>query len=374
MVVKLVDDYLKNQSDLIVFIELKKEADIDKKFEYLKEFPVPILVNELIDPIKNRKEPNDISLASLARGMIYALGIDTNFKYKDGYIRFLEDFNNQIEDYVCYVGLTLAEEKKLSEALVTFKALTTINENNINGLYNYAKCCQDIALDGSDSKTAEAFESESLEAFEILIEKHPTFGPGYYYLGFHYVNMKLFKKAQLIWERGLEQEIDDIKKKEIEHQLDRIQDQVQYEEGYSFVLNNKPQKGLDKLIPLTEKYSDWWNLLFFIGLSYRQLQEYEKAISYFQKILLIKPTQTDTLNELGLCYTSLKRFEDAEKHFNKALKFKGEDSELLSNLGLVYMETGKYEEAKKMFEKSLDLNPDDEITQQCIAKLNHIMN
>ena len=371
--IKLVEDYLKNQSDLIIFIELKEDANIDQRFECLKKIPVPILVSELIEPIKNRKEPNEISLASMARGMIYALGIDSDFKYREEYINFLEDFNKQIEDYICYLGMTLAEEKKLTEALITFKALITINENNINGIYNYAKCCQDIARDATDSETAEAFESQSLEAFEILIEKHPSFGPGYYYLGFHYANMKLFKKAQLIWEKALEQEIDDIKKKEIKHQLNRIIDQVQYEEGYIFILNNKPQKGLDKLIPLTEKYTDWWNLLFFIGLAYRQLQDYEKAISYFQKIILIKPTQTDTLNELGLCYTSLERFENAEKHFIKALKFKGEDSELLSNLALVYMETGKYNEAKRMFEKSLDMNPDDEITQKCIAKLNSMI-
>ena len=370
---KTIEKFLKDQLNRIVFIELKKDAVIESKFNCIKEVPVPILVNELVDPIKEKTESEDISLASMARGMIYAIGIDSNFKYKDDYKSFLYAFHEKIEDYICYKGIKCAEEKEFLDALIFFKALIVVNKDNINGLYNYAKCCQDIIHDMQDKAKIEAFEKESLEAFEILNEKFPYFAPAYYFLGFHYVNQKLYKKAQLMWVKCMELDINDEKKKECIFQLDRIKDQVQYEEGYSYVLNNQPDKGIEKLLPLVEKYSDWWNLLFFIGLAHRQLHNFIEAIEYFQKIMQHKPTQSDTLNELGLCHASLKNFDEAEKYFNKALKYNGEDSEILSNLALVYMETGKLELAKEAFQRSIQINPDDEITKKCIAKLESML-
>lgn len=363
-----IERHLKDQFNRIVFIELKKEALLDEKYEYIKEIPIPILVKELVTS-DNQLESNDISLASMARGMIYVIGIDSEFNHKDTYKRFLYDFDDKIEDYIGYNGVKAAENKELIDAIIAFKALITINEENINGLYNYGKGCQDIVADMEDTEKIKAFERESLEAFEVLVEKFPDFAPAYYYLGFHYANQKLFKKASIVWGKCLELEIDDEKKSELILQIERIKDQVQYEEGYTYILNNQPKQGLDKLLPLTEKYSDWWNLLFFIGLAFRQQQNYQEAIEFFKKIIVIKPTQVDTYNELGLCYSSLNNYTEAEKMFKKALKFNGDDNEILSNLGILYMEKGNLQEAKEVFEKALKLNPDDEITKKCIQQL-----
>ncbi len=366
---KFIEKYLKEQFDRIVFIELKKDADLKGKFEYIKGIPIPILVKELVKS-SDSLESNNISLTSMVKGMIYSIGIDSDLKYREIYTKFIYDFDEHIEDYIGYSGVKLAEEKELIDAIIFFKALITINEDNVNGLYNYGKCCQDIARDMEDKDKIMAYERESLECFEILIEKFPDFAPAYYYIGFHYANQKLFKKASLVWSKCLELDIDDEKKGEVLVQIDKIKNQVQYEEGYTYVLNNQPEKGLEKLKPLLDKYSDWWNLLFFIGLAYRQQQNYKDAIDHFEKILTIKPTQVDTYNELGLCYSSLNNYSEAEKYFKKALKFNGEDSEILSNLGILYMENGDIKKAKETFERSIEINPDDEITKMCIQKLN----
>jgi len=371
---KSIEKYLKEQFDRIVFIEVKKEANLESRFDYIKGIPIPILISEIITSGNNPIETNNISLASMARGMVYSIGIDSNFKYKEIYTRFLYDFDEKIEDYIGYTGAKMAEEKQFMDAIISFKALMTINSENINGLYNYAKCCQDIIIDIEDNKDkVKAFEEESLEAFEVIIDKFPAFAPAYYYLGFHYANQKLFKKASLIWSKCLELDIDEEKKKEIFFQMERIKDHVQYEEGYTYILNSQSQKGLEKLLPLVDKYADWWNLLFFVGLAYRQQQKYQEAIDTFKKVLTTKPTQADTLNELGLCYSSINDYPEAEKHLKKALKYNDEDGEILSNLGLLYMEMGKLEAAKENFEKSLEINPEDEITRKCIQKLNSLM-
>lgn len=370
---KIVEKHMKDRLERIVFIELKKDAHmIDTKFEILKSVPIPMNINELAKPIKEENDVNNISLASMARGMIKLIGLDSKFKYIKEYKTFLYAFDDKIVDYISYEGLKFAEKGNLYDALIYFKASITLDEDNINGLYNYARICQDIVLKTEDENKKKDFERESIEILEIITEKYSDFSLAYYHLGFHYANQNLFKKAQLTWERCLSLGIDEEKKGELLLQIKELADQIQYEEGYTFILNNKPSLGLEKLIPLIEKYSDWWNLLFFIGLAYRQLGNVHEAINYLKKILIIKPTQVDTLNELGLCYSTINDFIKAEKYFSKALQFKENDSEILSNLGMIYMETGKLDLAREVFDKSIKINPDDEITNKCIEKLNLI--
>ncbi|KXG74418.1 tetratricopeptide repeat protein [Thermotalea metallivorans] len=371
-----IDKYLRNRLDRIVFIELKKNAQLeDKRFEMLKDIPVPVMVQELAETIKKEEQQQEISLASMARGMIYLIGLDSHFRYIPEYKKFLYQFDGQIEDYIIYEGLKAAEKKEFYNSLIYFKALIALNEENINGLFNYARCCQDIAYQSQEEAIIQDFSGEALEALELLIEKHPDFALGYYHLGFYYANQKLFKKAQITWETSLRLGIDEEKEREILVQLSSLKSHIQYEEGYTLILGNQPKQGLEKLLPLEEKHGDWWNVLFFIGLGYRQLGDYGRAIDYFSKILRIKPTQVDALNELGICYASVGDYDKAEKHLKKALQWKEEgDSEILCNLGMVYMEQGKLSLAREVLEKSMQLNSQDEITQMCLHKLKAMEN
>ena len=55
---------------------------------------------------------------------------------------------------------------------------------------------------------------------------------------------------------------------------------VEYEEGYTLVFQGKFEEGLEKLLPLEEKYGDWWNLLFMIGLAYKNMNEIKERKSW----------------------------------------------------------------------------------------------
>ncbi|TCO73615.1 tetratricopeptide repeat protein [Marinisporobacter balticus] len=368
---KIIEKHIADRLERIMFIELKKDAYmIDSKFAILKSVPIPIHINELAKPIKEGKDANNISLASMARGMLRLIGLDSEFKYIKEYKTFLYAFDAKIVDYISYEGLKFAEEGELVDALIYFKALITLEEDNINGLYNYARICQDIGFKSEEEEKKKDFKREAVEALEIITEKYSSFSLAYYHLGFHYANQKLFKKAQLTWEKCLSLGIDEEKNGEILYQIEELTDQIQYEEGYTFILNNQPNLGIEKLVPLLEKYSNWWNLLFFIGLGYRQSGNVQEAINYLKKILTIKPTQVDTLNELGLCYAGMHDFKNAEKYFVKGLQFQENDAEILSNLGMTYMESGKFDLAREVLEKSIKINAEDEITNQCLKKLN----
>ena len=63
-----------------------------------------------------------------------------------------------------------------------------------------------------------------------------------------------------------------------------------------------------------------------IGLAYKNMNEIETAKRYFEKILVIKPHQVDTMVELGLCeastfntvsYTHLQRLQKLTLNLKK---------------------------------------------------------
>ena len=98
--------------------------------------------------------------------------------------------------------------------------------------------------------------------------------------------------------------------------------------------------------------------------------EMDRAIHYFDKILIIKPNQVDTLVELALCEASSFNMERAVELLEQAAKIK-EDPEILCNLGMAYLNTGNIDDAIYYIERAYELNPEDEITIACMRELDN---
>ena len=369
-----IEKYIKEQVERIVFIELKEDAPLIKeRFDYLQGIPIPILVKDLSQHIEEVGEnAEQIPMDEMIRGMIYIMGLDHQFRFNAIYQKFLYEYDPKMEDFISYEGLKLAEQGDLNDALIFFKALVFMNEDNITGLLNYGRCCQDLGAKFEDPEIQKDYTRVAITAFEILTEKYPDFALAYYFLGFHYINGRLFKKAQITWEESLKLGLDEEKEKEIMVQLTNLKEPIQYEEGYTLILNNRAKEGLEKLLPLEETLKDRWNLLFFIALGYRQLGKFQEAIEYLDRIIKLNPSQPDTYNELGICYGSIGNYTKAEKYLKKALQLQENDSEIMCNLAMIYMELGRYELAEEYLNEAMYLNPDDEITKQCMEQLKRI--
>ena len=374
-----IDKYLLKKTEELAFITVKKEGEFHLDgYEIPKEgLNVPIKNEVLVKGIKEKTAQDGLNSISIADAMIYIIGIDPEFRYNDEYKKFLtaleKKVNFNVRSYAGYMSRKYFELGETTDSLIYIKALVTLYPDDIEGLYNYAIVCQEVATsyqkDG-DAKGMNAFLLEAGEKLEKIINMDENFALAYYHLGYHYYNQSQYIKAKVIWEEAIKHGLDEDIIAEIQENIGKMDYKVQYEEGYSLVFQGKFEEGLDKLLPLEEQYGDWWNLLFIIGIAYKNMGEMDRAIHYFDKIIIIKPNQVDTLVELALCEASSFNMERAVELLEQAAKIK-EDPEILCNLGMAYLNTGNIDDAIYYIERAYELNPEDEITIACMRELDN---
>ena len=374
-----IDKYLLKKTEELAFITVKKEGEFHLDGYEIPNggLNVPIKNEVLVKGIKEKTAQDGLNSISIADAMIYIIGIDPEFRYNDEYKKFLtaleKKVNFNVRSYAGYMSRKYFELGETTDSLIYIKALVTLYPDDIEGLYNYAIVCQEVATsyqkDG-DAKGMNAFLLEAGEKLEKIINMDENFALAYYHLGYHYYNQSQYIKAKVIWEEAIKHGLDEDIIAEIQENIGKMDYKVQYEEGYSLVFQGKFEEGLDKLLPLEEQYGDWWNLLFIIGIAYKNMGEMDRAIHYFDKILIIKPNQVDTLVELALCEASSFNMERAVELLEQAAKIK-EDPEILCNLGMAYLNTGNIDDAIYYIERAYELNPEDEITIACMRELDN---
>lgn len=372
-----IEKYLLKRAEDLAFITIKHDGEfkVDGYKIPNEGLNVPIKNDVLVKGIKEKTAQDNINAMSIADGMIFIMGIDSKFKYNEEYKKFLEAFrlkvNLDLKAYMGYMSKKYFDIGELTDSLIYLKAMITMYPDDIEGLYHYSIVCQEIAKQeqkAMDNDAMNAYLLDALSKLELIIQIDESFSLAYYHLGYHYYNQGQYIKAKVIWEEAIKLGIEEELVREIQDNIGKMDFKVQYEEGYSLVFQGRNEEGLEKLLPLEDEHSDWWNLLFMIGLAYKNMNEIEEAKKYFEKILIIKPNQVDTLVELGLCEAGSFNMEKAIEHFETAAKIK-EDPEILCNLGMAYLNNNELDDAIYYIERAYELDPQDEVTIACLREL-----
>lgn len=111
-----------------------------------------------------------------------------------------------------------------------------------------------------------------------------------------------------------------------------------------------------KVLDLKPDYPEAWNN---IGNSYNDKKDFDKAIKCLQKALALKSDMPETWCNLGNSYYDKKNFDKALECYQKAIDLKSDYFLGWCNIGIVYNEKGAYDKAIECFQKALDLKPDD---------------
>ncbi|MBR6472467.1 MAG: tetratricopeptide repeat protein [Firmicutes bacterium] len=348
---------------------LKEMVFDELSYEYLERAGVSDILKDVPVPIR-KTEMNNITVLKIALNMAFVIGCDPGFKYRDNYLQYiLRNFDKNFSNGLIAKGLDTAQEGEYEEACIYFRGALQVDPDNAGAYYCYGRGLKDAyerlsqadaeaELSASERSSREdiigRFKAESLEAFEVAVDKDPELKDAYYYLGYAYLNMGLYVKAKLVWEKYMElsakspatgnEAVDKASKEareDVALRLRQLDEPVKIEEGYNMILSGKFEEGIKALKPYTEgRYAAWWPLWFYLGTAYRELAKrsrsefeaagggdasgdevtrgaYEEAAKYYREVIKLDPSNKDAMSELSEIYCFLGNAEMAEKYTKK---------------------------------------------------------
>lgn len=366
---KRLNPLLRKRAAELIFIELKPGVNLGwNGFAFPEGTPLPVLLHEIVGDIKDHNLEH-FSSVTLVEGMIRMLGIDSETPHRQTYLNALKAYQPDILDVILAKGMEAASKEAYDEAMLLFRAAIQLEPEHADALYNYGRSLADLAEKHEGTRLETALIDEAIEVFEALAELDPDLAESLYQLGFLYANKKAYIRAADCWQRALALELTEDQVIEIRTLLIQLEDKRIYEEGYNAVLKGYNQEALELLCSLEEKYPEWWNLFFFIGLAYKGLEQYEDAISCFLRVVQLHPAHPETHNELGICYMMLMRYQDAEEQLAKGISLNPDSSEMLCNMGIVQREKGNLDLAEKFLTEAVQKAPEDDISKVWLEKV-----
>ena len=136
--------------------------------------------------------------------------------------------------------------------------------------------------------------------------------------------------------------------------------------GYDQYLKLMPQERVEKILTLKAMLQEMGadserrrcDLLFKLGLLFAAEQDYENAITSWEKLLDIKPDKHGAWYNRGNALSDLGRYEEAIQSYDRAVVINLDYHAAWKNRGNALSALGRYEEAISSYDKALDINPD----------------
>lgn len=308
--------YFKKYLSRFVFDEFSPAfMEKSKAGELMKGVPIPLRKEDL----EAFAGGEGLSMLVIAENMAWVMGCDPHFKYTKDYVAILSKlYNHKLYEGMMKKGRDAAEQGAMDEACIHFRAALCMKPDYLHAMYSYARACRAMYLDSGNEEYVGRFKAEALDYFELTTETHPRFAQGYYYLGYAYLNMGLYVKADRTWREFMRFSKNGKDKKEIRTRLEQLQDPVQIEQGYNDVLTGRYEEGITRLEPfLDSQFKTWWPLYYYLGIAYEMTGRVEEAVASFKKVLTMNASHIETMEELAAIYSQEGDQENCRKYQQK---------------------------------------------------------
>lgn len=317
-----------------------------------KELYLPISPDYITSNINNEIKIKNLPIYYFVEGMFFALGADENLRFNDDY----ETLLTYIKDSeVCIKSIISKKinEDKLVDAYLLLK-----------GLYKYTNdldIMKKILMIGENIRKKDGgFKNILFKDIEYCEDRLLKIPESYLYKAIILKDMGNFKAAKVAINEYIK--IGGKVDENIEIMIDDIKNVSDYENAVELLKTN-PAKAVEILLNLSEKFEENPLIYYYIGVAYRNLEEYEKAIYYLKESLSKESGMVEVVVELGLNYACINDFETAIKYFKKAFEATKE-VEICTNIIMCYINLNNLEQAKLHLEIAKQINSDDEVVKE----------
>lgn len=349
-----VGSYLTKYAEEFVFDQFQESyLKRERIGEFMGGVPIPLKAQDVVD-FHSQK---GLQVLNVAQNMIRVIGINPKFQYADSYLRYIRKyFDANIVEAVIRDGEQRADKGKVEEALIYFRAALVMDPRQRFALYDYGVACRRLYEGGAaeigpgetEGELPEAYrgalKADSIETFEELASLYPAFYPAYYYLGYIYLNMGLYTKAQLSFQQYLQlsqpetvsedcrnlmsEEVLAEQQKEVRERVKQLEEPVRIEGGINHILAGRMEPGILILEPYVGSTFDaWWPLHYYLGVAYVGAGQIDEAIARFRQVLQLCPSHTETMEELAAIYEARGDNVMCEKYRNKIALIKNNAAE-----------------------------------------------
>jgi tetratricopeptide (TPR) repeat protein len=264
------------------------------------------------------------------------------------------------------LGITLAQQGRLEEAIADFRRALEINPDLAQAHHNLGIALQE-----------QGRLEEAVASYRRALELKPDYTTAYHYLGTALKDLNRLDEAVACYRRALELKPDFVEA--CNNLAAVLQDQRRLAEAiacYRRVLQYKPDDPIacNNLGAVLQQQGqsaeaaaccrralklkpDFIEAHYNLGDALRGQGKLDEAVVSYRRTLELKPDLVDAHYHLGAALKEQRKLDEAVACFRRTLELKPNDAEVHNNLGIVLNDQGKPDEAIACFHRALELMP-----------------
>ena len=212
------------------------------------------------------------------------------------------------------------------------------------------KTMQNILYDYAYKLHKENKTEDAITAYKAVISSNPSNADAYINLGICYASINDYKNAQNILNSAKTKFPTNklVAKTLQEVQSDALSTAINTaNESFS---NKNYQKALSEYLAITPVSED---SLMGAAACYQALENYDKAIEFYKKAILVNPKNSDIFYYIGYLYSEQQKWSEAETYLRKALALNPEsDAKELLSYVMKNLSLGDLNDGIKLYEQS----------------------
>jgi tetratricopeptide (TPR) repeat protein len=183
----------------------------------------------------------------------------------------------------------------------------------------------------------------AMKIINEVILKNPKLAKAYHYKGRIYLDMNKLDSARWMFEKTLS--------------LDKLYANSYYNIGYSYVLQEEPEKALPYFRQFSALKPNDGDGYLRQGNIKEALNEPDSAIYFYEKSYAQEPTFWQGPYTLSDYYRRAKQLEKAEEYINKALTINDKEAPIYVQRAVILENLEKFEESSTSYTRALEIDP-----------------